>query len=66
MQRRHRQQLQNLKNQNKTLFRQDRKYQRSIKKAEKRLPFSPRKRLEVVVGLAQKFKLRIKLPGKRG
>ena len=41
-------------------------YQRSIKRAEKHLPFSPRKRLEVVGGLAQNFKLRIKLPGKRG
>ena len=40
--------------------------QRSIKKAEKHLPFSPRKRLEVVGGLAQKFKLRRKLPGERG
>ena len=38
-------------------------YQRRI---EKHLPLSPRKRLEVVGGLAQKFKLRIKLPGKRG
>ena len=41
-------------------------YQRSIKKAEKHLPFSPRKRLDVVGGLAQKFELRIKLTGKRG
>ena len=39
-------------------------YQRSIQKAEKHHPFSPQKRLEVVGGLAQKFKMRIKLPGK--
>ena len=41
-------------------------YHRSIKKAEKHLPFSPRKRLEAVGGLAKKFKMRIKLTGKRG
>ena len=41
-------------------------YQRGIKKTEKHFPFSPRKRLDVVGGLAQKFKLRIKLTGKRG
>ena len=41
-------------------------YQQSIKRAGKHLLFSSRKRLEVVGGLAQKFKLRIKLPGKKG
>ena len=40
-------------------------HRRSMKKAEKHLPFSPRKRLEVIEGLAQKFKIRIKLPGKK-
>ena len=54
------------KEQEKNAFSTRQAYQRSIKKAEKHLPFSPRKRLEVVGELAQKFKLRIKLPGKRG
>ena len=51
---------------NRTHFRQGRHTTEVSKKADKHLPFSPQKRNEVVKGLAQKFEMRITLPGERG
>ena len=38
----------------------------SIKKSEKALPFSPRKKKDVISGLAERYKLRIKYVERRG